>query len=113
MNKNISESDRREIYSQIFDDELFGYGYIPNIHSQGKFSPNNDDICSSYFFKKNDKWKKHISLGRKYAPLSISPQEAYKREGLAVEEPKNDYLDLNDSNETEEDQKDIQKKFDD
>ena len=104
--KAFSELDRREVYSQVFNNRLYFYGDIHYIHRWSLFARNHDDICRSYFLKKDNKWEKFISLGWKYIPRRIMPEEAYKLEGLSVEEPKPPVFDPNDeSNWTEEEQK--------
>ena len=107
--KSFTESDRREVYSQAFNVELYGYGDVNWIHHWALFARNNDDICRSYFFKKNRKWKEFISLGRKYVPQYIMPQNAYEIEGLAVEEPEKPSFDNNDESNWPEE---VRKKLD-
>ena len=85
--KRFSESQRKEVYSQAFNNMFYGYGDRHFEHCWALFGRDNDDICWSYFKKKNKKWDQFISLGRKYIPKRIMPEEAYKKEGLRYEEP--------------------------
>ena len=66
---------------------LYGYGDRHFEHCWALFGRDNGDICWSYFKKKNKKLDQFISLGRKYIPKRIMPEEVYKKEGLVYVEP--------------------------
>lgn len=67
VSNKFSEPERREVYSQVFNIELYGYGDVHIFHSQAKFASDNDDICFSYK-KKNKKCEQFLDLGCKYSP---------------------------------------------
>ena len=114
ISKKFSEPERLEVYSQVFNIELYGYGDVHMVHSWAIFARNNDDICFSYK-KKNKKWEQFLALGRKYSPQWVFPQEAYRIEGLAPDIPTEE-LHLNDSGSWNEEEKiqfeeELRKKF--
>ena len=87
MKKYLDEFNRREVYSQAFHLMFYGYGDVDVVHKWALFSRNNDDICISYFTDKSNKWKKFISLERKYIPQYIYPTKVYELEGLVLQYP--------------------------
>ncbi len=104
VSNKFSEPERREVYSQVFNIELYGYGDVHMVHSWARFARDNDDICFSYK-KKNKKWEQFLALGRKYSPQWVFPEEAYRKEGLMPDIPPQESH-LNDSGTwTEEERK--------
>ena len=52
--KRFSESQRKEVYSQAFNNMFYGYGDRHFEHCWALFGRDNDDICWSYFKKKGE-----------------------------------------------------------
>ena len=50
--QRFSESQRKEVYSQAFNNMFYGYGDRHFEHCWAVFGRDNDDICWSYFKKK-------------------------------------------------------------
>ena len=59
--KRFSESQRREVYSQAFNNKFYGYGDRHFEHCWALFGRDNDDICWSYF-KKRIRYGTNLSL---------------------------------------------------
>ena len=101
-----SEFERRLVYAKAFENELFGYGSTHVTHCWARFAGDNDDICRSYFIRKSKNWEKFLELGKKYIPMDIFPEDAYKMEGIMLQMRPEPKIGMNDSgNWTEEERK--------
>ena len=97
ISKKFTESQRREFYSQLFNQRFNYLGDVHTSHCWAKFGRENDNICRSYFTGKNKHWKQFLEFGRKYIPKYINPETAYELEGNAPDEEPVSQKDLNDS----------------